>query len=90
MLEFTWPLVFLALPLPFLVYRILSRAPRQDAALYVPFFSVLSRLQSEHENITSSRLLNLICCHADLVIGSSSGQPAPVAGRASAATLNRA
>jgi Ca-activated chloride channel family protein len=62
MLEFTWPIAFLALPLPFLVYRALSRAPKQDAALYVPFFSVLSRLQSENENLTSGRLLNLICC----------------------------
>lgn len=62
MLEFTWPWVFVALPLPFVVYKLLGRAPRQDAALYVPFFSVLTRLQSDNENITSGRLLNLICC----------------------------
>lgn len=64
MLEFTWPLVFLILPLPFLIYKLVSRAPRQDAALYVPFFSSLSRLQSENENLSSGRLLNLICCIA--------------------------
>tara|TARA_Y100001970_G_scaffold238939_1_gene300499 strand:+ start:376 stop:1377 length:1002 start_codon:yes stop_codon:yes gene_type:complete len=40
----------------------MSRAPRQEAALYVPFFSTLSRLQSENENLTSGRLLNLIFC----------------------------
>ena len=62
MLEFTWPYVFLALPLPLLVYKLLTRAPRQDAALYVPFFSVLTRLQSDHENLSSGHLLNLICC----------------------------
>ena len=62
MLEFTWPWAALALPLPFLIYRLISRAPRQDAALYVPFFSVLSRLQSDNENLTNSRLLNLILC----------------------------
>ena len=62
MLEFTWPWVFLILPLPLLIYRVLSRAPRQEAALYVPFFSMLSRLQSENENLTSGRLLNLILC----------------------------
>jgi len=62
MLEFTWPWVFLALPLPLLIYRLMARAPRQDAALYVPFFSVLSRLQSDNENLRSGRLLNLICC----------------------------
>jgi Ca-activated chloride channel family protein len=64
MLEFTWPYVFLALPLPLIIYRLLARAPRQDAALYVPFFSTLSRLQSDNENMTSGRLLNLICCTA--------------------------
>ena len=62
MLEFTWPWIFLALPLPLVIYRWMARAPRQDAALYVPFFSMLSRLQSDSENITSSRLLYLICC----------------------------
>ena len=62
MLEFTWPYVFLTLPLPLIIYRIFARAPRQDAALYVPFFSILRRLQSDSENLTSGRLLNLICC----------------------------
>lgn len=62
MLEFTWPYVFLILPLPLIIYRIMTRAPRQDAALYVPFFSSLSRLQSDSENLTGGRLLNLICC----------------------------
>lgn len=62
MLEFTWPYVFLLLPLPLLIYKLMPRAPRQDAALYVPFFSALSRLQSDSENLTSGRLLNLICC----------------------------
>lgn len=62
MLEFTWPWAFLLLPLPLLVYRLMARAPRQDAALYVPFFSMLARLQSDSENLTSGRLLTLICC----------------------------
>ena len=62
MLEFTWPWAFLALPLPLLVYRLMARAPRQDAALYVPFFNVLTRLQSDSENLTSGHILNLICC----------------------------
>lgn len=64
MLEFTWPWAFLLLPLPLLIYRLMSRAPRQDAALYVPFFRSLSRLQSDNENLTSGRLLNLIFCIA--------------------------
>jgi len=64
MLEFTWPLAFLALPLPYLVYRMMNRASRQDSALYVPFFDKLTRLQSDSDSLTSSNLLNLICCTA--------------------------
>ena len=62
MLEFTWPWAFLLLPLPLLVNRMMARAPRQDAALYVPFFKVLTRLQSDAENLSTSRLLIMICC----------------------------
>jgi Ca-activated chloride channel family protein len=62
MLEFTWPLAFLFLPLPLIVYRLLARAPRQDASLFVPFFENLTRLQSDSDRLVSSRLLNLICC----------------------------
>lgn len=62
MLEFTWPWAFIALPLPLLVYRLMARAPRQDAALYVPFFNTLTRLQSDSENLTSGRILNIACC----------------------------
>ncbi len=62
MLEFTWPFAFLVLPLPLLVYRLLSRAPRQDASLFVPFFENLTRLQSDTDKLVNTRLLNLICC----------------------------
>ncbi len=62
MLEFTWPWVFLLLPLPLLVRRLMARAPRQDAALYVPFFSALTRLQSEHKAMSGPRLLTMACC----------------------------
>ena len=48
MLEFTWPWVFLILPLPIVVYRVMSRAPRQEAALYVPFFSTKPYLLYTH------------------------------------------
>jgi Ca-activated chloride channel family protein len=62
MLEFTWPYAFLLLPLPLIIYKVMSRAPRQDASLFVPFFEKLTRLQSDADNLVSSRLLNLICC----------------------------
>ncbi|MBL4821690.1 MAG: VWA domain-containing protein [Gammaproteobacteria bacterium] len=62
MLEFTWPYAFLLLPLPLIIYRLMSRAPRQDASLFVPFFEKLTRLQSDSDSLASGRLLNLICC----------------------------
>ena len=55
MLELTWPWVLAILPLPYLVYKLATRAPRQDAALYVPFFTMLTRLQSDSENISNGR-----------------------------------
>lgn len=64
MLELTWPWMLAFLPLPYLIYRFASRAPRQDAALYVPFFSMLSRLQSDGDKSTSGRLLSLTLCSA--------------------------
>lgn len=44
MLQFEWPLVFVLLPLPMLVYFMLPRARQEDAALRVPFFRDLKLL----------------------------------------------
>ena len=60
MLEFTWPWVFLLLPLPLLIRRYLGRAPRQDPALFVPFFNTLNRLQSESEKLGGANLPHLL------------------------------
>ena len=38
MLSFDWPWVFIGLPLPLLVYFLLPKAQRENAALRVPFF----------------------------------------------------
>jgi Ca-activated chloride channel family protein len=46
MIEFVWLWVFAALPLPWLVNLLLPRAGARDAALYVPFFRMLSRLDA--------------------------------------------
>jgi len=61
MLELTWPLALLALPLPLLVYRFFGRAARQDAALFVPFFQRLSQLQTDSVRSDAYRLMKLIC-----------------------------
>ncbi len=42
MIEFLWPLAALTLPLPFLVYWLMPRAERQEPALQVPFYHLVS------------------------------------------------
>jgi Ca-activated chloride channel homolog len=46
MIEFLWPWVFVMLPLPLLVFLFAPRAGNRDAALYVPFFRSLARLDT--------------------------------------------
>ncbi|GGG56447.1 hypothetical protein GCM10011403_11990 [Pseudohongiella nitratireducens] len=62
MLEFSWPWIFVVLPLPFLVYWMLPRAPRQDAALRVPFFQQLQQLHTDAAHKIDRAKLNLILC----------------------------
>lgn len=62
MLEFTWPWAFATLPAPLLVYLFFSRAARQDAALYVPFYQRLSQLQTDSSRVDANRLLRWLCC----------------------------
>ncbi len=45
MLQFEWPWILLALPLPLLIYRFAKPANRQDnAALHIPFYRELSTI----------------------------------------------
>ena len=62
MLEFSWPLVFFALPLPLLVYWLMPRAPRQDAALRIPFYRQLVQLHSDSNRHYNKSVLMLLCC----------------------------
>ena len=47
MLELEWPWIMLALPLPFLVYRLASPAGNNDVPLHTPFYGQLSTLVGE-------------------------------------------
>lgn len=49
MIEFIWPAMILALPLPWLVWRILSPAQSDQSALRVPFFSTWETLQENQQ-----------------------------------------
>ncbi|HHX83025.1 MAG TPA: VWA domain-containing protein [Pseudomonadaceae bacterium] len=57
MIEFIWPWVFLLLPLPLLASYLLPRAGNRDAALYVPFFQTLSRLETSAPHTSVRNLL---------------------------------
>lgn len=47
MIEFVWPWVFAALPLPLILRLVIPRAGNRDAALFVPFFQTLTRLDAK-------------------------------------------
>ena len=60
MLEFDWPWVFLALPLPALVYWFVPRAKKEQTALNVPFYArVESAMHISTHKIASKNLLSL-------------------------------
>lgn len=60
MLEFEWPWVFLASPLPALVYFLVPAAKQQLASLKVPFFSQLESMSGQtNQGSYSSSLMNM-------------------------------
>ncbi|WP_419642794.1 vWA domain-containing protein, partial [Thiolapillus sp.] len=59
MLEFAWPWVFLALPLPWLVRRFLPPVRQQQAALRVPFLEDFEALQGKNARAGGRSLLAL-------------------------------
>ncbi len=60
MIEFVWPWALAALPLPLIVYWLLPRASRPEAALHVPFFSALSGFEAETRTEPRSLLRRLL------------------------------
>lgn len=60
MFEFAWPLVFLTLPLPLLIYLMTPALQRQEAALRVPFFQQIAGLQQSGSNRTARHWLQRI------------------------------
>lgn len=76
MIEFQWPWVFLLLPLPLLANFLLPRAGNRDAALYVPFFRTLSRLDT-HAPHTGVRnlLLTTLALLAWLLLVTATARP---------------
>ena len=56
MIEFVWLWAFLFLPLPVVFNRLLPRAANRDAALHVPFYRSLARMDSVSPTLNSRNL----------------------------------
>ncbi len=77
MIEFLWPWVFYFLPLPILVYLLVPRSKKKDAALYVPFYQSASAYDSSKNRENTRNLLRriaLILVWTGLVIATSRPQ----------------
>jgi Ca-activated chloride channel family protein len=77
MIEFEWPWVFILLPLPYFVNRLMPRAEIIEAPLFVPFFSSLKTVVNSSPRLGSrSLLLSFIAllCWILLVIAASRPQ----------------
>jgi Ca-activated chloride channel family protein len=76
MIEFLWPWVFAVLPLPWLLNLLLPRAGARDAALYVPFFRALSRLDATSARVGARNiLLALLAIFAWLALVTAAARP---------------
>jgi Ca-activated chloride channel family protein len=60
-IEFVWPWVFAVLPLPLILRLLLPRAGNRDAALFVPFFQALTRLDAKASHRVSRSFLVALC-----------------------------
>lgn len=77
MIEFQWPWVFILLPLPYLVNRLLPRAEIIEAPLFVPFFTSLKNVVASSPRLgTRSILLSILAviCWVLLVLAASRPQ----------------
>jgi len=77
MIEFQWPWVFILIPLPYLVNRLMPRAEIVEAPLFVPFFNSLKSVVNSSPRLGSrSWILSILAllCWLLLVIAASRPQ----------------
>lgn len=60
MLNFLWPWAFWLLPLPLLVYFLLPRSRKQEAALFVPFYQDVLSFEQQNELSSGSSLVKAL------------------------------
>lgn len=76
MIQFLWPWVFLALPLPWLCHSLLPKAANRDASLYVPFFTSLSQIESTAPRVGArNRLVAVLAILAWLLLVLAASRP---------------
>ncbi len=76
MIEFVWPWVFLAVPLPLIMRLLIPRAGIRDAALFVPFFQTLTRLDAKATHrVSRSVLLALFTILSWLLLVTAAARP---------------
>ncbi len=77
MIEFQWPWVFILLPLPYFINRLMPRAEIIEAPLFVPFFTSLKSAVSSSPRLGSRSLilsLMALLCWLLLVVAASRPQ----------------
>lgn len=75
MIHFDWAWAFLALPLPYLAYKLLPAAPRQsEAALHVPFMDDFETYSADKAD-TSNKLVLFIALLAWLLLVVATARP---------------
>lgn len=60
MLNFAWPWTFWLLPLPFLIYKLVPRARKYDAALFVPFYRDVLSFEDRQYTAVRSGLVKIM------------------------------
>jgi len=60
MLEFEWPWIFVLLPLPWLINRLIPAAAQQEAALHVPFYRQMADTEETSTFSSQGNQLNLL------------------------------
>ena len=77
MLQFEWPWIFFALPIPLLVYLLFPRAKKEEASLVVPFYQRVTSALHTRTGAAASRnlILLLFLCLLWLLLIAAAARP---------------
>lgn len=76
MIEFQWPWVFILLPLPYLINRLMPRAEIVETPLFVPFYTAMKRADANTVRLGSrSMLLALLAILCWILLVTAASRP---------------